>query len=86
MTAILGRISTPLSNSFLKTSFIPQWRYKKYKEDGINRFPEPTEFELMIYKFKMDIRRQVINRNKSMNLEQTKKENEEAIKEGFKEE
>ena len=32
-----------------------RWRYLKYKEDGINRFPKPTKQELLIFNFKTNL-------------------------------
>jgi len=53
--------------------FLPRWRYRKYKEDGINRFPIPSEFEIMIFNFKMTIYAQMKQKEKE-NRERVKKE------------
>jgi len=84
---------TPINNAlrivmkYLSTVFIPRWRLKKYKEDGINRFPVPSEYEIMKFKFKMAI----INQVKQQHMKQLEVQNEmnereerEAEEEGFR--
>ena len=84
---------TPINNAlqtimkYFSTIFIPRWRLKKYKEDGINRFPVPSEYEIMKFKFKMAI----INQVKQQHIKQLEEQREilereerEAQEEGFR--
>ena len=52
--------------------FVDKWRLKQYKKDGINRFPRPTDSELMKFQFKMTIYR--IQKERRLKREESKKQ------------
>lgn len=71
----------------LKNIFIPRFRWKKYKKDKINFFQDPTEFEIMIFNFKMAIGRQMKQRSSMKKSEidekQRQEDDKDAVSEGF---
>ena len=56
------KASTPVDNSLLILKkyfqrYFDRWRFLKFKDDGVNRFPRPTENELMRFAFQMTLYR-----------------------------
>ena len=68
------KASTPAETSISILSryfqlYFDRWRYIKWKSDGINRFPIPTEMDIMRFAFQMTIYRIQKNKQKASRKE-----------------